>query len=373
MDDAATRAVTALDSSEPTAPPADGTEGAAQRRQSHLGEWLSRFSLVFVILAICVLFSAIEPNTFPRYANFTAIVAADAPLLLLALAVTATLRVGDFDLSVSSIMIVSAAVSALLVQHGLGAEVAIPCAIVTALGVGLVNSILVVWWGLDSFITTLGTMTAATGLGYALTSANVISGYGGALVSIARTQVVSVPMDVIYGWILVGLLYYLFEWTVVGRQWLFSGGNREAALLLGLPVRGLRTSAYCLGAVLSGVAGVLLAGSLGSVDPSAGGEYLLTPFAAAFLGTIAVSVGRFNVLGTVLGLYTLGIGEAGLELLGAPPWISNVFDGATLIAALGFAALVQRGKANAARDLIRRRFSRHRRGVPAPHRSESRL
>jgi ribose transport system permease protein len=111
-------------------------------------------------------------------------------------------------------------------------------------------------------------------------------------------------------------------------------------------------AAFGVAGLLSGIAGVLLAGSLGSVDPSSGGEYLLTPFAAAFLGTVAISVGRFNVLGTLLGLYCLQVGEAGLALLGAPVWISNIFSGGTLLVAIGFAALTQRDGLRVIRDRL---------------------
>lgn len=318
--------------------------GARRRRPSGSHGPVSRFAILGVVVVLIVLFSVLAPSTFPRYDNFTAIVSSDAPLLLLALAVTTALRAGDFDLSVSASMTLSAAVSALIVTDTRwGAGVAIVCAIGIALCVGIVNAILVVGCGLDSFITTLGTMTAATGIGYAITGANVVSGYGGDLTTIARAKVAGIPAAVIVGWVLAIVMWYVFQYTAVGRQWLFTGGNRQAAELVGLRVNVLRASALCTGAVLSGVAGVLLAGSVGSVDPSAGGDYLLTPFAAAFLGTVSIAVGRFNVVGTLIGLYTLAIGESGLQLLGAPTWITNVFDGGTLVVALGFAAIVQRG------------------------------
>lgn len=319
--------------------------GAGRRlpRPTDAARVMSKLALVFVIIALIALFSALSPDTFPRYSNFTAIASANAPLLLLGLAVTTTLRVGDFDLSVSAIMIVSATVSGLMVgksHHSAG--LAIVCALLIALAIGLVNGCLVVLAGLDSFVTTLGTMTLATGLAYAFSGSAVVYGYGGDLLSLARKHVFGLQLEVLIGWAIALLLWLVFEWTVVGRQWLFSGGNREAALLLGLPVKRLRMGAYLVGSLLSGLAGVLLAGSIGSVDPSSGGEYLLTPFAAAFLGTAAIALGRFNVVGTLIGLYTLGVGVSGLQLLGAPPWISNIFSGGTLVVALAFAAVLQR-------------------------------
>jgi ribose transport system permease protein len=302
-----------------------------------------QLALPLVGVVLIVVFTILAPSEFLTTGNFVAMFVSSAPTLVLALAVTTTLRSGDFDLSVSSNMIVCAAAVALLVQAHhwpLGSVLAVGLSV--GLGIGLVNSIIVVLWNLDGFISTLGSMTAVVGLGYAITGGNVVYGLTGSLVSIERSKLFGIPLAVVYGWILAIILIYVFERTGVGRLWLFIGGNRDAALLLGLPVRRLRVIAYLVGGLLSGVAGIILAGSLGSVDVSSSGQYLLQPFVAAFLGTAAIKIGRFNILGTIVALYVLAIGESGLVLLGAPVWISNVFDGLTLIVALGFSAVVQR-------------------------------
>lgn len=329
-------------------PPATGADARSGN------SWVSRLAIVGVMIALILLFSGLEPSTFPRYDTFTALVIANGPVLLLAVAVTITLRAGDFDLSVSAVMILSGVVAARAVNAGLGIGTAIALALAVALAAGLVNGFFVVICGLDSFITTLGTMTGIVGVGYAISQSQVITGYTGPILTIARAQIGGIQSQVVIGWVLAAILLYVFDRTLLGRQWLFTGGNKDAAELLGLPVRRLRIAAFCTTALLSGVAGILLAGSIGSVDPSSGGEYLLAPFAAAFLGTAAISIGRFNVLGTVLGIYTLGLGESGLALLGAPIWISNVFNGGTLIVALGFAALLQSESGGAIRSLFRR-------------------
>jgi ribose transport system permease protein len=326
--------------------PTDLPDSRARPSSGHRSSPLrvvSRSSLALVLVALIALFTLLEPHTFPRWANFAAITSAAAPLVFLALAETTVLRAGDFDLSVSANMIVSGAVASLLVTHGTSVAVAIIAALAMSVGLGLANALLVVVFGLDSFIATLGSMTVATGLGFALTGSNVVSGYSGFLVTLARRQVFGLPAFVLYGWLAVLVFWLIFDWTVAGRQWLFIGGNREAGRLLGLRTTRLRVAAFVIAGLLSGLGGVLLAGDLGSLDPNSGGEYLLTPFAAAFLGTVAISVGRFNALGSLLGLYTLQVGEAGLALLGAPPWISNVFSGGTLLVAIGFAAATQHG------------------------------
>jgi ribose transport system permease protein len=95
-------------------------------------------------------------------------------------------------------------------------------------------------------------------------------------------------------------------------------------------------------ALLSGLAGIVLVGTIGAVDPTVGQEYLLQPYAAAFLGATAIQIGRFNVVGTVAGLYLIVVGVTGLELLGASPWISEVFYGGALIIAVGLSRIAAR-------------------------------
>jgi ribose transport system permease protein len=141
---------------------------------------------------------------------------------------------------------------------------------------------------------------------------------------------------------LAALLWYVFELTPLGRYLLFVGGNAEAAELAGVPVRLTRITAFVGAAILSSIAGVILAAKFGSVDPTIGGSFLLPPYAAAFLGTTVIQLGRFNVLGSIVGAYLLTVGITGLLLSGADPWVSDVFNGAALMAAVTFARLVSK-------------------------------
>jgi ribose transport system permease protein len=92
---------------------------------------------------------------------------------------------------------------------------------------------------------------------------------------------------------------------------------------------------------LGGFAGIVLVGILGAVDPSIGPQFLLPPYAAAFLSTTTIQLGRFNVVGTLVGLYLLAVGITGLQLFGVASWISDVFNGGALILAVGFARLAR--------------------------------
>jgi ribose transport system permease protein len=316
--------------------PMEPTEHATHRR-------VSRFVLPAVLVVMIGIFSGALPESFPTLANLNAILESQSVILVLAVGLLIALRSGDFDLSIAATMTFSAStVAVLTVQHGWSLGVAIVIAMAAAVVVGLINGVLIVIVGIDGFIATLGMQTLLTGLAYGITNNQVIDSVPGGLVRFANWSIGPVPGAAIYGWVLAVALWYIFDKTPAGRYLLFLGGNPEAAKLVGLRVRAIRITSFVLCAAAAGFAGLLLAGSLGSVDPSAGPEFLLPPYAAAFLGTAAIQMGRFNVLGTVIALYVLTVGVTGLELAGAPSWIGNVFNGLALIAALIAARIFSR-------------------------------
>jgi len=101
-----------------------------------------------------------------------------------------------------------------------------------------------------------------------------------------------------------------------------------------------RLLAFVLCSTIAGLAGLSFAALVGSVDVQATSSYLLPPYAAAFLGTAAVAIGRFNVWGTVIGLYVVAVGISGFQTLGASYWVANVFNGAALLVAITVARLL---------------------------------
>jgi len=201
---------------------------------------------------------------------------------------------------------------------------------------------------LNAFVVTLGAMTLIQGLTTWITGSNLVSKVPSGLTSFARNQVLGLPAAVFYGWILAIVLWYLFEFTPLGRYLLFVGGNREASRLAGISVRRVRTLTFVASGVISAFAGLVLVGKLGVADPTLGGSYLLPPYAAAFLGIAAVQLGRFNIGGTVIAVYLLIVATTGLLLLGSASWVTDVFNGAALILAITFAHLASRRGASPA-------------------------
>jgi ribose transport system permease protein len=300
--------------------------------------------LLLVILFLACSIAA--PKTFASLANLRVMIDGQATIVLLALAVIVPLRAGDFDLSISAVMILTGVTLGVLNAHNY--PLALACLLALLIGpvVGLLNGWLVVKFGIDSFIATLGTMTILGGLASLISSNALITTIPASLTGFAAHRFLGFGTPVWAGWMIALLLWYVFEWTPCGRYLLFIGGNRGAARLAGLRVNAFRQGAFVFSGTLSSVVGLLYAGLLGAVSPSAGTVYLLQPITAAFLGASAIKLGRFNVVGTLVAIYLLAVGITGLQLLGLQDWIAAVFNGACLIAAVGFTILFRRAASN---------------------------
>jgi len=308
------------------------------------GNLVARYSLIFVLVAIGIFFSIVEPDTFPKWGNVTAMLSSQSVALLLALAVLIPLRAGDFDLSISATMVFASAMAPLVcADWGIPLAPAIVLTLMFGCAVGFANSFFVVGLGINAFVVTLGSMTLLGGLSTWVTGGQLVSHPPEQLISFARTEWFGIPAAVYYGWALALFLYFVFQYTPVGRYLLFLGGNAEASRLAGISVRKVRTGAFVASGLISAFAGLLLVGKIGVADPTVGSSYLLPPYAAAFLGLAAVQLGRFNVMGTVIAVYLLTVATTGLLLLGAEAWVTEVFNGAALLLAVTFARLVRGG------------------------------
>ena len=304
---------------------------------------VGRLAVPLLLVIAVMVFTVTLPGLFLTQRNIVIMLTSNSVVLLLALGLTVPLRSGDFDLSIAAIMgFAAAVVGVLTTQHGVNPVLAGLIAVGLGAAIGGINALVVVGAGINAFIATLAILTMLGGLAFAVTGSRLIVQLPQSLQTFSRGKLVGVPASVWYGWAVAAILYYIYERTPFGRQLLFVGGNRHAARLSGIGVARVRSTSFVISGALSGFAGVVLAGNLGAVDPSIGPSYLLPPFAAAFLGTTMLTIGRFNVLGTMVGLYFITVVVTGLQLHGAQQWVANLFNGGILIAALLFAKGTER-------------------------------
>ncbi len=323
--------------------------GPSRLKQSSL-DLVAKNGVVIALLVLFVGFSLALPSTFFTTANIKTIVNSQAIVLLLALAATVPLRAGEFDLSVGATMTISAAITGQVLLSTGSIALAALAVMGLALIVGSFHAFLIIKLQVNAFVTTLGTLTALSGLAYAVTNTAILTGFSETFLNVSRAEFLGLPALTWYAWVLVVVIWFVYEWTPSGRYLLLVGGNESASRLAGINVERVKAGAFLSSALISALAGFMLASSIGSVDPSISGQFLLQPFAAAFLGATTITLGRFNAFGTLFGLYLLVVGIAGLQLLGAQPWVANVFNGTALVIAVTLARLAARAKGDPTRS-----------------------
>jgi ribose transport system permease protein len=297
---------------------------------------LERYGLLAVWAIVIAVFGILRPDTFMTSANFSTILGSQAVLVVLALGVTITLTTGDYDLSIAGVLSLSAMLIAVLnAQHGWPIWAAILAALAAGAIVGLINGMFVLVFGVDAFIVTLGTGTVLSGVVLWISDSQTISGVSNGLVDyVVGKTLLGVPIAFYYGLILCLVLWYVFEYTAVGRRLLFVGRGRKVSRLSGINVTRVRWGALVTTAVISAAAGVLYAGTTGGADSTSGASFLLPAFAAAFLGSTTLIPGRFNPWGTIVAVYFLVTGITGLTIIGLASWVQSLFYGGALVLAV---------------------------------------
>lgn len=312
---------------------------AARNWRHHLA--FRNMGVAYVLIAIILMFSIWKPDLFPTWVTVRSILNQNAIAGLVALALVVPLSARVFDLSVgSAVGLCNVFVAWLMVNHDVSMVPAIVLTIVLGVGIGVLNALIVVGLGIDSFIATLATGSLLAATTTILDNNQVIIGeeLTGTFGELATVGVAGIALPVFLMLAVAVGLWYLQKYTVTGRRIYATGFNAGAARLAGIRTARLRAASLVVSGLVAGVAGVLLTSQVSSGSPDIGPPYLLNAFAAAFLGATQFG-GRFNAWGTVLAVILLGTGSTGLTLVGAPSWSTSMFSGVVLITALAFTRL----------------------------------
>jgi ribose transport system permease protein len=324
------------------APPAENKR-ASRRDIAKRPAEPERFALLGVWVLLILVFSLIVPDTFPTTANVSNMLGSQATLLVLALGLIVPLRAGDYDLSVAATLNLSAVVVAVLnVNQGLNIWAAAVAGILAGCVVGVVNGFIITRFDIDPFIVTLGIGTVVQGLIYLISNSVTITGVDRALSKVMLTQpFLAIPLDFFYAIVLCIIVWYVFDHTAFGQRLLFTGQSRDVARLNGVNVSRLRWTSMIISGGIAGLAGVVYTGTTASADPVSGAAFLLPAFAACFLGSTVLKIGRFNPWGTLIAVYFLVTGITGLQLMGAQQYVQQLFYGGALVIAVVMSKLVK--------------------------------
>lgn len=296
---------------------------------------LTRHIMVVVMLLIVAYF-AYRSARFATPDNVVTILVAAAPFALIALGQTLVILTGGIDLSVGSVIAVSA-MAAAWTNKNVSDDLLLPlvAAVLCGLAAGAVNGLVVSRFGVPPFIATLGMLTLASGLAYAIGNGAPINGLSGNYGAYANTSLFGVTVPVVLMIVAILLFAFLMRRTAFGLRVYAVGGNRLASEIAGVRARGTLFSVYAISGLLAGLSGLMLSSRVITGAPNLGQGYELDAIAAVVIGGASLAGGRGTVWGTTIGLLLIQTINNGLDLLIVPAFWQDVIKGVIIVAAVG--------------------------------------
>jgi ribose transport system permease protein len=351
--------------------------------------------LVVLVIAFTILCEIrLGDQRFLSGNNFTLLFRQSAVLAILAGGLTIALILGEFDLSIAAALTLGGGIFALFLSGqyvvtwpsipftDIGGGLMFPAswqstfifallaAVVFGAIVGVINGVVVSYFGVSAFIGTLGLAGIIEGYLIRLTDGrsvalpkNITSTAQGTLLGWKAPESwnwsislggrsfqidlsgFSIPIIALTAILILFLISFFLRQTEAGRRMDAVGGNPEASRLAGINVKRYRFLAFVLCGSIAAIAGlVLAAGRTGSAVTLVGnqGSYLLQAYTACFLGAVTLREGEFHVLGTAIGVLLMTVTFSGLIILGVPGYAQTIANGVILIAALTFAGLARK-------------------------------
>ncbi len=292
------------------------------------------FVALFIVLALA-------SDVFLTSTNLLNLLEQNAPVGIIAVAVTFVLITGEFDLSVGAIYVLTGVLAAQWAE-ALGVWPALLAAVACAAAMGLVNGLLIAYAKVDSFVCTLATSLMVAGASLAITKGFVKTVADPDFSTLGDGELLGVTYSI---WIF-GLVAVVFGFVLARSKfgrWLFAvGGNPEAARLSGINTRGVRVAAFALSGLAAGVAGAIVASRTGQGQAGDGLSVTLFAFAAVVVGGTSVLGGRGAIWRTVLGVLLLAMIVNGFNLLSVDPIYQQIVQGAIILLAVAADSLSRR-------------------------------
>lgn len=297
---------------------------------------IEKYFIVVSLLCLIAFFSVFTDN-FLSTVTLTTILNQLPALTVVAVGMTLVLIVGEIDLSVGSILGVSAAIIGTATIFW-GIPLWMACVLALAVGAlcGLINGTLTSYLSLPSFIVTLGMLEVARGLAYMSTDSQTVY-IGSSIQKIALplgSSGISPALAVAI--FIVVVAHFILNKTVFGRYIVAIGTNEKAAVISGIETRPYRTLVLVISGLLAGLGGIFNAAYLGSSDPNAGLGLELSAIAAAVIGGTSLMGGRGSIIGAFAGVLIIAVLQNGLAQLGVSEPVKRLITGSVIILAVLF-------------------------------------
>lgn len=301
--------------------------------KAFVSDYARQFGTLAGLFALCLVLWILTPH-FLTVSNLLNVAQQTSINAIIAVGLTFVIISGGIDLSVGSILAFSGVVMASLLSREVPMGFAVLAGLAAGFGCGIVNGLLITFGRLPPFIATLGMMSVARGVALRFTGGRPISGFSDGFRWIANGEIGFVPAPVVLMLVVYAIAHFALRRTRFGRYAYAIGGNEEAALLSGVPVRFHKTMVYGVCGLLSAMGATLLTARINSAQPIAGINYELDAIAATVIGGTSLLGGQGSVIGTLIGALIIGVLRNGLNLIGAQPFDQLIVIGVVIIGAV---------------------------------------
>ncbi|GAB1482480.1 ABC transporter permease [Treponema sp.] len=265
----------------------------------------SIFGVAFILLIMCIVMGLITDSFFTQ-SNIISVVRQFSFISIIAIGQCMVIISGGIDLSVGSIFAFSSVISVMSLAAGFPLALALLIGIACGMIIGLINGLFITKVNLPPFIATLGMMSVARGLSYAVTAGFPINIKSTAYAFIGQGHILGIPVPILLLIVIDVFTSIFLTKTVVGRQIYALGGNEEAAKVSGVNINKVKLIVYVYCGALAAIAGIATASRLGVAQSTAGMGYELDAVAAVIIGGASVKGGTGRVSGTVIGASIMG-------------------------------------------------------------------
>ncbi|MEH2437196.1 MAG: ribose ABC transporter permease [Nostoc sp.] len=325
-------------------PPANKlANNSASRNRKSISSLLEVAGILPILIIICILFAFLSPN-FLTAGNIVNVLRQASINIVLATGMTFVILTGGIDLSVGSILGVSAVVALVVSLLPALSWAAVPAALLAGLLLGLVNGAIITFLDVPPFIVTLGSLTALRGLAFLVAKGTTLINPDINFAWVGNTYLGPIPWLVIIALLAIIASWFVLRQTVLGVQIYAVGGNERAARLTGIKVNRVLLFVYGISGLLAGLAGIMSASRLYSASGILGQGYELDAIAAVILGGTSFTGGIGTIGGTLLGALIIAILNNGLTLLNLSYFWQLVVKGLVIILAVVIDRLRRRSR-----------------------------
>ncbi|MCC8045599.1 MAG: ABC transporter permease [Clostridiales bacterium] len=290
----------------------------------------NQYSTIILLVAVIFIFSVREDGFF-RVENFQSIVRNSTELLVIVMGLSVIMAGGGYDLSIGWQISLLSVLMHHLGNRGVDGAAAILIILITGVFLGLLNGVLVSYFGIIPFVATIATQMIYRGCSYLFSGGSMSNVFPRSIYYMSRTRLAGLRLDIWIAFICALVVCVLFQGTYIGKYIRAIGLSEPNAIRSGIQVRRMKCSTYAIAGLFYAVAAMMLTSSYGYAGSENGIGMEISAIAAACVGGIMGRANRVQVWKLVTGVLIIGIIEKGLPSIGVSAYVQYIFTGIVVV------------------------------------------